>query len=510
MKKRYFLLCLTIIATSCINFSFKKNKKDEKKDLSAEALAQQEEKQAYQSFRTMSDVVSLIQEKAYQAPENLASIIENALKSAMPNVDPHTAFFPQESYLSTMEATSGEFSGIGISIISKTSDDDALAIIDIIQGGPAEKAGLKPGDKIVEVEGKKLRGLSSDEAIAEIKGKTGSEVKLKIIRNKKPMELKVKRDVIKDQTSFCFHFKTPNIYYLGLKIFAATSTKQMAELLNKASEGKARGIVIDVRRNPGGILDSAIDTCNLFVDKNSLIVSTKDKKNNVTAEYKTSKDPIFKNNIPIFILIDNFTASASEILAGALKHYSEQNSKNKNKNLMVFLVGTPTFGKGSVQEVIPISNGCALKLTTLLYYLPNGQTIQALGINPDFTIKPKIVPTEDIKWIEELYGKESSLKNYINPTLRQAPADAKAMAGKQEDKQNKEPEETEKTWKQRQIESLNGDPQIQTCINMINMFDFAKKHNPKLVENRTKALKFLKENFLTDDETEIEEIKVKS
>lgn len=500
MKKTHFFLYLTIIATSCINFTFKKNEDVE----SQKENAQTEEKQAYQSFRTMSDVVSLIQEKAYQPPKNLSSIIEKALRSAMPNVDPHTAFFPKESYQSTMEATSGEFSGIGISIISKTSDDDALAIIDVIQGGPAEKAGLKPGDKIVGVEGKKLRGLSADEAIAEIKGKTGSEVKLKVIRNKKPLEFKVKRDVIKDQTSFCFHFKTPNIYYLGLKIFASTSSKQMAELLNKAVNEKSRGIIIDVRRNPGGILESAVDTCNLFLDKNSLVVSTKNKNNKVTAEYKTNGNPIFKNNIPIFILIDNFTASASEILAGALKYYSEQNSKNKNKNLMVFLVGMPTFGKGSVQEVIPVSNGCALKLTTLLYYLPNGNSIQALGIKPDFMVKPKIVPTEDLKWIEDLYGKEASLNNYIDPNQKKDSPDKKIEAKKDSE------EEIEKTWKQRQIESLNGDTQIQTCINMINMFDLAKKYNPKSVETRKKALNFLKENFLTDDETEIEEIKVKS
>lgn len=514
MEKRFICVALIIIGISSINFTFKKKQK-EKIDLEKNNKLEQE-KNAYQSFRTLSEVVSLVQEKAYKKPEKIAEIIEHSLKAAMPSIDPHTAFFPKESYKETMEATSGEFSGIGISIISKTSEDDALAIIDVIQGGPAEKAGLKAGDKIIEVEGKKLRGLSADESIAKIKGKTGTEIKLKVIRNKKPLEFKVKRDLIKDQTSFCFHFKKPNIYYLGLKIFATTSPTQMAELLKKANDGKCKGIIIDVRRNPGGILESAVDTAGLFLNKNSLVVSTKDKNGKITAEYKTTKDPIIKRKFPIFVLIDNFTASASEILAGALKHYSSQISKNKKNNLMVFLLGTPTFGKGSVQEVIPISNGSALKLTTMLYYLPNNITIQAKGIEPDFTIKPKITPTEDIKWIEELYGKESSLKNYINPE-HQAKNEEKEKEKKDEKAlrsldraRDQGDRENEKSWKEKQIEAINNDIQIQASINMINILNLAQKHTPKLVENRNKALTFLKENYATDDPIEMEEIKVKS
>ncbi len=500
MRKTTFSIALILIGLSFINFTFKKNNQTQTEEETKQK--QESEKSAYQSFRTMAEVVSLVQEKAYKAPENISNVLENALKSAMPNIDPHTAFFPKESYQSTMESTSGQFSGIGISIISKTSEDDALGIIDVIQGGPAEKAGLKAGDKIIEIEGKKLRGLSSDEAIAEIKGKIGTAIKLKVIRNKKPLEFKVKRDTIKDQTSFCFHFKKPNIYYLGLKIFANTSAKQMSELLAKANAGKSKGIILDVRRNPGGILESAVDMTSLFVDKNSLVVSTKDRNNKTTAEYKTTKDPILKSRIPIFILIDNFTASASEILAGALRHYSAQNKKN---NLIVFLVGTPTFGKGSVQEVIPVSNGSALKLTTMLYYLPNGETIQALGIKPDFTINPKITPAEEIKWIEDLYGKEASLKNYIDPQKTEKQTENK------KDKENKEDKEKpEKSWEEKRIEAINSDIQIQASINMINMLDLAKKHTPKLVATRDKALAFLKENFVTDDPIEMEEIKVKS
>jgi len=517
MKKISLYLSLLLFGLLNLNFSFKKNKKNltpspakpsllaRKTDTQKDSLKiETQEKDIYQALQMYSEVLSLAKDKAYRKI-SLPQIIEQGLKTSIPSIDPHSAFFSKESHQATMESTSGEFPGIGISVISKTLEDDSLVIIDVLQDGPAAKTGLKSGDKIIEVNGEKLRNLATDEVISKIKGKIGTEVNIKIIRNKKPLEFKVKRDVIKDQTSFCFHFKTPNIYYLGLKIFASTAYKQMTSLLEKANVGQCRGIILDVRRNPGGVLDSVIDVASLFLDKNSLIVTTKDNAKKTTTSYKTFKNPVLKSDVPIFVLIDNFTASASEILAGCLKHYSSEITKDKNKrNLMVFLVGTPTFGKGSVQEVIPVSGGRALKLTTLMYYLPNEKSIQAIGIEPDFTVKPKFTPAEDIKWIEELYGKESSLKNYIT---EEEIKDIK-KSDKEKDKKEvaKKEEEPEKSWKEKRIETLNQDVQIQASINMINLLAFAKKNSPKLVATRDNALKFLKENYLTDDAADIEEV----
>ncbi|MFA5074795.1 MAG: S41 family peptidase [Candidatus Babeliales bacterium] len=461
------------------------------------------EKDIYQWLRTISEVIALVNNKAYEKP-NFSNFVQESLKAAVPHIDAHSAFFSNESYKATLESTSGEFSGIGVSIIGKTPDDDALVIVDVIQGGPAQKGGLKSGDKIIEVNGEKLRGLSTDEVLTKLKGKVSTEVNLKIIREKKPIEFKIKREIIKDQNSICYHIKDHGIYYLSLKLFTQNASNQIEDLLKKANAGECKGLILDLRRNPGGILDSVVDMAGLFIDKKSLVVSTKDRSGKIITKYYTNTEPVLKSDIPIFILIDNFTASASEILAGCLKYYSNKGFKSINnkkpRNLMAFLVGTSTFGKGSVQEVIPISNGCALKLTTMLYYLPSQKSIQAIGIKPDFLVKPKITPTEEIKWIQELYGKETSLKHYITPK------DVKKDEI-EKDKQAKSKEEKEKSWEEKQQEAINQDEQIKTCINLINMLNFAKKCNPTLVETRKKALNFLRQNYVVDQDIKLEKVK---
>ncbi len=467
----------------------KSKKNDHKKDI-------------YPWLGTVAEVISLIEKKAFRDVD-FADFIQEALKAAVPHVDAHSAFFSKKSYKETMESTSGKFSGIGVSIISKTPEDDTLVIVDVIQNGPAHKSGLKSGDKIIQVNGEKLRGLSTDEVINKLKGKTGTEVQLKLIREKKPLEFKIKRDIIKDPTSLCYHFKDQNIYYISLKIFNQPAAKQVSQLLKKANRGKAKGLIIDLRRNPGGILNSAIDMAGLFLPKKTLVVTTKNKNGEVTSEYYTKSNPVLNSNIPIFILIDNFSASASEILAGCLQYYSNKliDKKTKKSKLMVFLVGTSSFGKGSVQEVIPISNGCALKLTVDLYYLSNNISIQAKGVQPDFLVKPKMIPSEEIQWVQDLYGKESSLKYHISSE--------EIRTGKkveQEKIKNKE-NDKEKTWEEKQKESINKDVQIKASINLINLFDFAKKCNPKLVDTKKKAFSFLKKNYLTDEATEIEKVK---
>ncbi|MBD3273473.1 PDZ domain-containing protein [Candidatus Dependentiae bacterium] len=458
-------------------------------------------KEIYPWLGTFAEVISLIEKKAFREVD-FSNFVQEALKAAVPHVDAHSAFFSKKSYQETMESTSGKFSGIGVSIISKAPEDDTLLIVDVIQSGPAYKAGLKGGDKIIEVDGEKLRGLSTDEVINKLKGKNGTIVQLKIIREKKPLEFKIKREIIKDPTSFCYHFPDQNIYYISLKIFNQPAAKQVSELLKKANKGKAKGLIIDLRRNPGGILNSAIDMAELFLPKKSLVVTTKNKFGEITSQYYTRRKATLSSNIPIFILVDNFSASASEILAGCLQYYSKKliDPKTKKSKLMVFLVGTSTFGKGSVQEVIPISNGCALKLTVDLYYLPNDVSIQAKGIDPDFLVKPKMIPSEEMQWVQDLYGKEQSLKHHIS--------EEEVKTGiKEETKKEKEEETKEKTWEEKQKEAINKDTQIKASLNLINLLDFARKCNPNIVNTRAKALNFLKRNFITDEAINIEKVK---
>lgn len=498
----------------------KKNSKKSEDSAGTEKPAAKPARDIFVWFKTYAEVIGLVERKAFRSVD-FSNFIQDSLKSAVQQVDAHSSFFAPDSFKQVMESATGEFGGIGVSVLTKSTEDDALAILEVIDGGPAAKAGLKGGDKIVEIEGEKLKGLSADEVVTKLKGKPGSKLSVKVLRDKKPKEFTITRDIIKDQTSMCFFFKDQGIYYLSLKIFAQNSGQQVSELLEKANDGQCKGVVLDLRRNPGGTLDAAIDVAGLFVPKKSLVVVTKDNKKQVVSEYRTNTEPLLKSDRPIFILIDNFTASAAEILAGTLQFYSKKSVQTEDgaQPMMVFLVGVPTFGKGSVQEVIPISNGCALKLTTMLYYLPGDISIQARGINPDFTIKPRFIPTEEMKWITEMYGKEVSLKNHITVDEvhkgRKDPVDdddeddmpVKKDKDEKKDKKKKKEDEEEKSWEEKQKESLSQDVQVQASINMINLLSVARKHIPDQISSHEKALKFLKENYVTDDSVTIEKVK---
>ncbi len=508
-----------------------RKEKAHKKELNAE-------QDIFKWFQTYSEVVSLVESKAFR-PVDFSKFVQDSLRLAVSGIDAHCAFYTCDSYKEALESTSGEFSGIGVSIISKTPEDEALAIIDVIPQGPADVAGMHAGDKVIEVNNEKVRGLSTDEVVAKFKGKVGTIVEVKLIRDKKPLSFKVKRDIIKDQTSQCYYFAEQEVYFLSLKMFNEVSAEQISKLLVKANEGKCRGIVLDLRRNPGGTLDSAIEMAALFLSKGSLVTLTRDKKHQLVAEYKTNSDPLLKSDLPIFVLIDNFTASAAEILAGSLKYHSEQ--EHPGRSLMVFLLGTTTFGKGSVQELIPVKNGCALKLTTMLYYLPGDVSIQAEGIAPDFTVKPKMVPADEIKWINDLYGKETSLKHHItkdevggkkNPTAsvdkknEESPKEktflqrwfgagetvdkpdavSTAQVGLQKEAVEGEEPGSKKSFEEKQQESLAMDIQVQASINMIGLLDMAKKSNPEAVSSRKKAFEFLKSHYVTDDMPKIVKI----
>lgn len=495
---------------------------------------QKQEEELFKWVSTWTEVMTIAQDKAFRHV-NFAGFIQEALKAAVSRTDAHSAFFPQKLATKTKQDISGKFFGIGISIMGKTPEDETLVIVDTNDDGPAKKAGIKAGDKIVEVDGEKLRGMTSDEVIGKLKGKADTKVKIKILRKKKPLEFLVKREMVKDHSTSCFYFKNQNIYYLALKLFTEPCAVEMRKLLEKANTNQCKGIILDLRHNTGGILETAVEMASLFIPKGSLVVTTKDKNHVVKKSFSTSTEPLLKSKVPIFIIINNFTASASEILAGCLKHYSRLDGQNQQESPLVFLAGTSTFGKGSVQEVIPLSNGCALKLTTMLYYLPDNSSIQACGIEPDFLIKPKKIPHKELKWIDELYGRETAMKFHItkdeveNPNL-ETNEDGKIINHKKKETQKKpEPttseinvseededsedddtsnldKENKKTPTEKQKDAIGQDITVQACINMIGMLDLAKKANPELITTRAKALTFLKDNYLTDNPVELEKI----
>lgn len=527
LSRNYWLILATIVLCTAMHANTNGNAQQ-----SSTPPAPTEE--IFHWLKTTAEVVSLVEDRSFRNVD-LSHFMQEALKAAVSSIDAHSAFI--KNYEEITDTTSGKFSGIGVSVITKPTEDDVMIIVDVLEGSPALTAGLQAGDKIIAVNDEKLRGLSSEEVIHKMKGKRGSTVKLKIIRDKKPLEFTVTRDIIKDQSSFCYHLPQQQVYYFGLKVFSENSSDQMRELLERAKKDKnCKGIILDLRGNPGGVLEAGVDMASLFLPKGSLIVSTRDNDNNLIKSYNTTKEPIFSGNLPIFVLINNFTASASEILAGALRSHSAKlfaEDSTAAKAPMVFLVGTETFGKGSVQEVIPLSNGCALKLTTMLYFLPDDTSIQETGVKPDLVIKPKSVPTKEMKWINELYGKEKSIKHHVTAAevdkIRKG--ETPELASKVDEKEDKahlelelkkEKEETaieqdplkdeddpegKLSFTEKQERDVGTNTQIQACVNMITLLSFATKYEPESVNTRAKALDFLKQHYLTDEGVTVKKIK---
>ena len=466
----------------------------------------------YTWARTFAEVFQLTNQKHYKICNPEQCMIKS-IDTFLSCIDPHSNLLDPKTYKNMLEATSGEFFGIGVVIDNtRNSKDKQLIIIDTVPDGPADKAGLKPFDKIVEIEGKALEGMSTDEATAMLKGERNTKVHVKVMRENAPeiLSFDITRDVIKEQNSLCFYLQDQDIYYLSLNMFTDSSARQIEQLLTKAHEKEYKGLILDLRNNSGGLLNSAIDIAGLFLDKGSLVVTTKNKQGKVTEEYRTTRNPI-TTNTPIFILINNYTASAAEILAGALKIHADKTVSNgtkngakndrnnkKNHNPMVFLVGTKTFGKGSVQEVIPISNNCAIKITTHLYFLPNDTSIQAEGITPDFEIERCMPPSEQSQWLAKFYGREQALPNHI--TLQEK---------KDEEKKAEESKDKVKNWTERAKATLLTDNQFRETVTLINLLSTAQKQCAGLdLSSRSKAVEFINGIFVSNKKLDLVEIKI--
>jgi carboxyl-terminal processing protease len=452
--------------------------------------------------RTFAQVMDIAHKKHYAITDPKENMIK-AIDGFINSLDAHSNFLDPKTYEEMLKMISGEFFGVGIVIdnMRKTSDKH-LTIVDTVPDGPADKVGIQPMDKIVEVNGEILEGVTTEKIVSQLKGERHSTVKVKIMRENSPdlLSFDIVRDIVKEQHSLSFNIKSHNISYISLSMFTDAAVKQIETLLKKAHEQHAKGLILDLRNNSGGLLNAAIDIAGLFVKKGSLVTLTKNKHGKEIERYQTKRNPIIKGKLPIFILINNYTASAGEILAGCLKINSDLTN-----DYLVFLVGTKTFGKGSVQEVIPISNNCALKITTCLYFLPDNTTIQGSGIEPDFTIERTTPATEQIQWFIKNYGREETLDNYIKVTKEGVPL-VKEKKEKFAKDENKKKDGNRRF--DRAKEMLQNDNQLRDCISLINTLHTAQKYTPELVKTRIDALTYLKQNHINSDKLEIEEVKV--
>ncbi|MFT6765255.1 MAG: carboxyl-terminal processing protease [Alteromonas naphthalenivorans] len=455
------------------------------------------EQEIVKMSQTFSEVVNLIYYKYYKNldPKELQKAFVDSFNSFAKR-DPHSSVLGPEDMKNLQQKMSGEFSGIGVVLPGdlKDEDDEFLPFIEIVPGGPSDKAGIRAGDKLMQINDEVIKGMKIDQIMNKLKGEKHSKVNLKVMREKypEPLDFEVKRDIIKDEISLSFYLPDQNIYYLLLSIFSEKSANHVADTLKEAHKKKCKGIIIDLRNNTGGLFDSALEIAGLFLPKNTLVAVTKNREHKVTESWKTSREPLpLAKGMPIFFIVNNYTASAAEIMAGTLKIYSE-----KEKDLHVFVVGTQTFGKGSVQEVIPLSNDCALRLTTALYYLPFDTCIQGKGVTPDFVIEPRLPLSDTHKWMTDTYGREKALKGSIKP-----------HDDKEEKKEEKKKKKDDKTpWKEQRQEMLANDYMVQNTVSLIDMLNAGTKAHPSMASRQAQKA-FLNENYVVDRKLNLQEIK---
>lgn len=413
------------------------------------ARVEADTKDVYKNIEILTEVLRQI-EKNYVEPQQAKDLIYGAIKGMVQSLDPHSSFMSKEEFNELMSETKGSFSGIGIEITIK---DKVLTVVSPIEGTPAYLAGMKAGDKIIKVEGESTLDMSLMDAVKKIRGPEGTDIHLTVLREgaEKPLEFTITRGVI-PLKSVRYFFLSPNIGYIRVSNFQGNTSEDLTKALDDMEkEGKMKGLVLDLRNNPGGLLSQAIEVSELFLDS-GVIVSTKGRTGSHDIEARAHKNS-HPRNYPIIVLVNGGSASAAEIVAGALQD-----------NKRALILGSRTFGKGSVQTILPLTDGSGLRLTTARYYTPSGKSIQSSGITPDIEIS-FVAPEEDSDKKKPRFIREENLKGHM---LLQ---DDAAKSKKTEKKK-----ETENEKKAREL--LERDNQVRQALQLLKSWAVFSKVNP--------------------------------
>ncbi len=327
----------------------------------------------FDELRMFTEVFGRIK-RDYVEPVSDKKLLEDAIKGMLAGLDPHSAYLDQEQYEDLKEGTMGQFGGLGIEV---TMENGFVKVVSPIDDTPAERAGIKAGDLVVRLDEKPVKGMSLGEAVNIMRGEPGSDILLTIIREGEPAPLKIAitRAIIKVK-SVKQRLLEKDFGYLRISSFQSKTGQSVLEAvdaLKKENEGALKGLVLDLRNNPGGVLNAAVEVSDAFLEK-GLIVYTEGRIKNSEMRFNAAPGDIV-DGVPIVVLINAGSASASEIVAGALQDHKR-----------AVIMGEKSFGKGSVQTILPTSGSAAVKLTTARYYTPSGRSIQAEGINPDIIL----------------------------------------------------------------------------------------------------------------------------
>ena len=326
----------------------------------------------YDKLKVFTEILSLIQSN-YVEEVNSRDLIYGAVKGMLDTLDPHSAFMPPDAFREMQVETQGSFGGLGIEITVK---DRMLTVVAPIDGTPAERAGVQPGDRIVKIEGQPTKDMTLMDAVRKLRGPKGSKVTISILRegSPEPMDITLVRETI-EVHSVRSKDLGDGIYYVRITSFQEKTSKDLEKALEQAQKAGDAALILDLRNDPGGLLNQAVAVSDMFLDKGQLIVYTQGRIKNQDLRF-TAEHSNGLPKWPMVVLVNGGSASASEIVAGALQDWKR-----------AVLIGTKTFGKGSVQTVIPLSDGSGLRLTTAKYFTPRGRSIHGIGITPDIVVE---------------------------------------------------------------------------------------------------------------------------
>jgi len=376
----------------------------------------------YEDLKVFTDVIGLIQ-KDYVEETNSKDLVYGAIKGMLETLDPHSAFMPPNVYKEMQDETRGRFEGLGIEITVK---DNILTVVSPIEDTPAYRAGVLAGDQIIKIDGEPTKNLTLVDSVKRLRGPRGTKVTITIMREglTKPKEFTLVRDVIPVR-SVRYELLEKNYGYIRLSQFQEKTDgefEKAMKALEEESKGTLKGLVLDLRNNPGGLLDQAVKIADRFIES-GLIVSVEGRKEDQKMKFYAHPDGNV-GRYPLVVLINGGSASGAEIVAGALQDHGRG-----------ILIGTQTFGKGSVQTIIPLKDGSGLRLTTARYYTPNGRSIQAKGIVPDIIVKLSR-PEEEKEVLPPKLPAEKDLERHLMDVEKGGPKE-KERPKKEEVKEKK-------------------------------------------------------------------------
>jgi carboxyl-terminal processing protease len=413
--------------------------------------------ETYEELKTFSEVLTQVQ-KSYVDETKVKDLVQGAIRGMLSTLDPHSAYMTADMYKEMQVETKGEFGGVGIQIGVK---ENRLAVIAPIEGTPAYRAGVKSGDFITKVNDETTKDLTLMDAVQKMRGPKGSKVNLTIQREgtPDPLQFTLVRDIIKIES--VKSKVLDNIGYIRLTQFQEATGRDLSKVLRQFKDQKLQSTILDLRNNPGGLLTSAVEVSEQFLPSGKLVVYTKGRESKKDEWISKGKDQM--DDSPMIVLVNEGSASASEIVAGALQDYGR-----------AVIVGTTSFGKGSVQTILPLGDGSGLRLTTAKYYTPKGRSIQSTGITPDIVVKAQLTTTV-AKAGEAKSGEKDGEQKQAKPAVVPG-KDQPAQAGKgQEEGAPKNGATLQPPSDISSDPSLEQDVQLQKAVEMLKTWKIFKE-----------------------------------